>query len=197
MSEIDLTGTTDAKADQLNAVDILGEPKTITLTKGAQVSGDQPIALHYEGDNGKPYKPCKQMRRLIKHGWGNRFEPKGRKLRLYCDSDVTWGGDKVGGIRINGMSHIDKPFTHVDRASRHKISKYKVDALKVEAPIPEPEADEGLLELGEENASRGVEAYTEWLKTLDKETKATIKHMHIAWSKQAKEADNGDDFPAM
>lgn len=194
MSEVDLTGTTEAKADQLNAVDIVGGDLVITLTHGKNVSGDQPIALHYEGDNGKPFKPCKQMRRLIKHAWGNRFDPKGRQISLYCDPEVTWGGDKVGGIRINAMSHIDKPFTHVDRASRHKVVKYKVEKLEVEAPLVAPPE---LIKAGDDAASQGSDAYKKWLDGLG-DNKPLVKPHHSNWSKIAKEADNAvDDTPIL
>lgn len=42
---------------------------------------------------------------------------------------------------------------------------------------------------GQESALGGVETYTKWLAGLSAEKKATIKHLHSGWSKEAKEAD--------
>jgi len=76
---LDITQTTQAKSDQLNAVDLVGAPKTITVTKVSLVEGDQPVTINYRGDEGKPYKPCKGMRRALVAAWG-----KGR--RVLCRS---------------------------------------------------------------------------------------------------------------
>ena len=59
---LDMTTTIEAKSDQLNADDLIGSPKTIKITTVKACAGDQPIAVNYEGDNGKPYKPNKAMR---------------------------------------------------------------------------------------------------------------------------------------
>ncbi|WP_420003223.1 hypothetical protein [Arenibacterium sp. LLYu02] len=58
--------TIAAKSDQMNAEDLIGGPRTVFVT-GVKVntSEDQPVWIHFEGDNGKPYKPCKTMRRLL------------------------------------------------------------------------------------------------------------------------------------
>ena len=66
-----LRDTIIAKSDQLNADDIVGG--TITITVSAVKRGDsseQPVVIHYNGDNGRPYKPCKTMRRVLIAGWG-------------------------------------------------------------------------------------------------------------------------------
>ena len=55
---MDMSKFIAARSDQLNADDLLGGPRTITVT---QVRGtdaaDQPVAVHYEGDQGKTFKP--------------------------------------------------------------------------------------------------------------------------------------------
>jgi hypothetical protein len=51
-----LLATIAPKSDQLNADDLIGRSLTIKVTKVALCGeADQPIAVHYEGDNGKPY----------------------------------------------------------------------------------------------------------------------------------------------
>ncbi len=47
------------KSDQLNADDLLTGPRTITITEVVnRETPDQPVWIRYEGDGGKPYKPC-------------------------------------------------------------------------------------------------------------------------------------------
>lgn len=105
----DLTPTIQAKSDQLNADDLVSGPITIKITDVSLGSGDdQPIIIRYEGDNGKPWKPCKTMRRLLVSIWGadgNKYI--GQMATLYRDPDVKWAGQPVGGIRVSHMSGID------------------------------------------------------------------------------------------
>jgi len=97
------------KSDQQNADDFLAGPMTITVTKVEIRPGtEQPVSIFFDGDGGKPYKPCKSMARVMVACWGhdaNKYV--GRSMTLYCDPKVTWGGMAVGGIRISHMSDID------------------------------------------------------------------------------------------
>ena len=107
---VDLSRTIEAKSDQMNSDDLLAGPVVIVVTK---VTGhddpQQPISIHYEGDNGKPWKPCKSMRRVLVKLWGpDGREYAGRALKLYTDPEVTFGKIKTGGIRIHALSHIEQ-----------------------------------------------------------------------------------------
>lgn len=90
---VDLTQTIIAKSDQLNADDLVGaDPVTIKITR-VQITGsaEQPIAISYEGDNGKPYMPGKSMRRVLVHAWGTDGAVYvGRSLTLYRDPEVKF-----------------------------------------------------------------------------------------------------------
>lgn len=81
---VDMASTIIAKSDQLNADDLLGRPRTITITRVAvKEGGEQPVSIHYEGDEGKPWKPCKSMCRVLVNVWG--VDPQkyvGRALTL-------------------------------------------------------------------------------------------------------------------
>lgn len=121
-----------AKSDQLNSDDLIGGPRIITVTgvRGTDAA-DQPVAVSYEGDAGKPYKPCKSMRRVMVHCWGkDAASYAGRSMELYCDPDVQFGGMKVGGIRISRMSHIDGDRQMALTATRGKKGLYKVRPLE-------------------------------------------------------------------
>lgn len=96
------------KSDQLNSDSLLAGPITITVTAVSIKPGtEQPVAISYTGDEGRPYKPCKSMARVLVHCWGaDANQYVGRSMTLYCDPKVTWGGMAVGGIRISHMTDI-------------------------------------------------------------------------------------------
>lgn len=96
------------KSDQQNADDFVGGPRTITITRVEIRPGtEQPTSIFFEGDNNKPWKPCKSMARVMVLAWGpDAKEYAGKSLTLYNDPSVKWGGLAVGGIRISHMSHI-------------------------------------------------------------------------------------------
>ncbi|WP_148276558.1 hypothetical protein [Sphingobium sp. SYK-6] len=123
----------EAKSDQLNADDLIGAPRTITVTRVTGNDGDQPVSIFYEGDNGKPFKPCKTMRRVLLAVWGRyAADYVGRSMRIYRDDKVTFGGLDVGGIRISHMSHIDKETVVVVMKTKGKKAGIKILPLKAE-----------------------------------------------------------------
>jgi len=181
MTIIDFTDTIIAKSDQLNAADIAGE-MTITITDAIKKKGDdQPIAFKYEGGEGRPWKPCKSMRRLLAQAWGNKVDVKGRKITLICDPTVTWAGQEVGGIRIKALSHISKPMSIPLRASKTKVVTVKVGVIPTNTAV-----DNQLKKAGDDAAANGIESYTQWLASLTPEQKAPLKQYHSAWTAKAK-----------
>lgn len=116
------------RSDQLNYDDLLSGPRTIRITK---VSGtgnpDQPVSVNFDGDQGKPWKPCKSMRRILVAAWGvNASEYVGRSVTLYGDPKVLFGGLAVGGIRISHMSHISQPLNLALTVTKAKRAPYRV-----------------------------------------------------------------------
>lgn len=140
----DMMQTVIPKSDQLNFDDLSnGRTLTIKITKVSGKTGDQPIAINYEGDNGKPYMPCKSMRRVLIHNWGGSgAEYVGRSLTLYGDSDVKFGGLAVGGIRISHMSHITKEVTMALTATRANRKPFTVKPLAISEKPKQPTADD-------------------------------------------------------
>ncbi|HCK83141.1 MAG TPA: hypothetical protein DHW63_01040, partial [Hyphomonadaceae bacterium] len=134
----DFAQTIEPKSDQLNADDLIAGPITIAITGVSVVGGDQPAAIHFEGDNGKPYKPCKTMRRLLVMLWGaDSTAFTGRRLTLFREPTVRFGRDEVGGIRISHMSHIPGPRTvplTVTRGSRKPYTVQPMPAPRDAAP---------------------------------------------------------------
>lgn len=133
----DLSTTITPKSDQMNADDLIAGPRTITITKVSADTGssEQPILISYEGDGGKPFKPCKSMRRVMVAIWGadGTMYP-GRAMTLYRDPSVKWGGMEVGGIRISHMSDMDAPVTMALTATKQSRKPYTVRPLERSAP---------------------------------------------------------------
>lgn len=130
---VDMSRFVEAKSDQLNSDDLIGGPRTITVTRVTGNDGDQPISIHYEGDSGKPFKPCKTIRRVLLAVWGkNAADYVGRSMTVYRDDSVTFGGLNVGGIRISHMSHIDKETVVVVMKTKGKKAGIKVQPLRVQ-----------------------------------------------------------------
>ena len=139
----DLRPTIVPKTDQLNSDCLIGGPLTITVTRVSLCTEpEQPIAINYEGDNGKPFKPCKSMRRVMVTVWGpDGSAYAGRRMTLYRDEKVTFGAMAVGGIRISHMSDIDREMTMALTASKASRKPFTVRPLKdtpapTKAPLP-------------------------------------------------------------
>jgi hypothetical protein len=134
MSDIsDLSDTIIAKSDQLNADDLLGMQKIITVTGVSRGSIESPITINYSGDNGRPFKPCKTVRKLILFAWGaDGGAWVGRQMTVFTDPEVVYAGKKVGGIRISSMSGISKPFTVSLTETRGKKKDYKISVLQAQ-----------------------------------------------------------------
>lgn len=127
----DMQPVITAKSDQLNADDLLSGPITIKISAVTVHGGqEQPVSISYDGDNGKPYKPCKSMCRVLVGAWGaDSALYVGRSLTLYCDQKVKWGGMEVGGIRISHMTNIADTMTMALTVTRANKKPFIVHPL--------------------------------------------------------------------
>lgn len=179
----DFSDTIIAKSDQLNADDLIGGPITVTLKKPAKVVGDQPMVLHYEGDKGKPFKPCKTMRRAIIMIWGKDGTVwEGRSMTLYRDPDVLWAGKPEGGIRISHMSHITREIVLPLTVTRGKKAPFTVRPLASggNESAPKPAAAElpALTEEQIKNAKAYAARGSDYLQTWWSDLKHTPGEQH-------------------
>lgn len=104
---------------------------TITVSD-VRLSGgaDQPVVIHYAGENGRPYKPCLTMRKVLIHAWGpDGRQWVGRSMTLYNDPSVKWGGEEVGGIRISHLTDIERDVKVSLTSTRGKKAKYEIRKL--------------------------------------------------------------------
>lgn len=142
MSVIDMTPFIAAKSDQLNADDLMGGPRTITITRvtASPEGSEQPVSVFFAGDDGKPFRPCKTARRIMVAIWGaDANQYVGRSMTIYRDADVTFGGMKVGGIRISHMSHMDRETMVAVMKSKGKKAPTIIKPLVVEQRQEQPQ----------------------------------------------------------
>ncbi len=127
----DMSTTIAPKSDQLNTDDLLAGPRTITIRDVKISPGtEQPVGVFFNGDEGKPYLPCKSMRRVLVAIWGpDASVYSGRSMTLYRDPTVTWGGMEVGGIRISHMSHLAEKTIVVLTATKKSRKPFTVMPL--------------------------------------------------------------------
>lgn len=123
----DMSSTIIAKSDQINAADLVGISRTITVKEVRIKAGDdQPVTIMIEGDK-KAFRPCKGVRRLLVRVWGadaNKYI--GQSLTIYCDPTVTWAGKPEGGIRVSHMTGLDEKIVEYMRTSREKTKPYEI-----------------------------------------------------------------------
>jgi hypothetical protein len=118
------------RSDQLNGDDLVGRDLTVTITGVDIRAGDQPVSVHFDGDSGKPYKPCLSMRRVMVHVWGDDANNYiGKSMTLCRDPGVKFGALEVGGIRIRNMSHIQKATTMALTVTKGSKKAYTVHPL--------------------------------------------------------------------
>lgn len=128
---MDIAETTAPKSDQQNYDDYVGGPKTVTVTEVKAGNAEQPVEVHLAEFPGRPFKPSKSMRRVLLGCWGaDSSAYVGRKMTLFGDPEVRFGGQAVGGIRIAALSHIDKPVTIALTVTRGKRAPFTVQPLE-------------------------------------------------------------------
>ncbi len=141
---MDISSTVEADSTQVNADDLVASPRTVTITGVSKGAADQPVNIELAEFPGRAYRPCKSMRRVLIVAWGpDASIYVGRRLTLYNDPTVKWGGQSVGGIRIKAVSHIDSRITVALTVTRGKRTPFTVEPLRDDAPqTPAADSDD-------------------------------------------------------
>lgn len=158
----DMASTIIPKSDQLNADDLIAGEKTIKIRDVViRPNGEQRVWIYFDGDDGKPYKACKSMCRVMVTVWGADSKAYvGRSMTLYRDPSVPWGGLAVGGIRISHMSDIDSKVTIVLTMSKQSKKPFTVKPLEKNAASPPLTSNVSNPAAGEDGAATGQETIT-------------------------------------
>lgn len=137
---MDISETLAPNSDQLDAIDLVSGPKTFTITDVSKGNAEQPVNVHL-AEFPRVWRPSKSMRRVLAACWGTESSVwVGRRVTLYCDPEVMFGKEKVGGTRISHLSHLDKPRSIPLLVSRGKSATFRVQPLP-DAPKPDPNAE--------------------------------------------------------
>lgn len=136
---MDISDTLEPNSDQLDAIELIGGPRTFTIESVSRGNAEQPIQIHL-AEFPRPWRPGKSMRRVLVACWGaDASAYVGRKVTLYCDETIRFGAEIVGGTRIRALSHIEKRKQVPLLISRGKSAMYTVEPLTEAAqPAPAP-----------------------------------------------------------
>lgn len=186
---MNLSNTIIPKSDQLNADDLLSGPRTIKITAVEAGTAEQPVSIRYEGDNGRPYKPGKSMRRVLVAIWGSDGSAYvGRSLTLYCDKTITFGPDTTGGIRISHATDIAAPVEIALTVKRGKRKPFLVEPMQIAAP--ETPDLQTLTDIGATKAKEGSAALRAWWGTLAANARTALKPtLDKTWKQIAEDSD--------
>jgi hypothetical protein len=170
---MNLSNTIIPKSDQLNADDLIAGPRTIKISAVEGGTPEQPVNIRFDGDNGRPYKPGKSMRRVLVAMWGSEGAAYiGRRLTLYCDPEITFGADKTGGIRISHASDI--PANGVEIALTVKRGKRKPFRVLPLAAEPTARPVDELIAAGDAVAAQSLDALKAWWTKLPEAERALL-----------------------
>jgi hypothetical protein len=138
----DMSRVIAPKSDQLNSDDLIAGPITIQIRDvDIRPGTEQPVSIFFENDANKPWKPCKSMSRVLVSCWGPDAKVYvGRAVTLYRDPEVTWGGMKVGGIRVSHVSHIDKAIALALTATKGRKAMATIKPLQQQQRQEQPAA---------------------------------------------------------
>lgn len=198
-------GTTQAKSDQINSVDLLGGPLVCQITDIVMTgSADQPVSI-YVDSHPQPWKPSKTSRRVLAACWSD-VEPSawvGRYVVLFNDPTVMWAGKAEGGIRTSHLSHIDGTKTIMVNATRGKKKAEIVEPYYPAEQAPPAELDYYPEDAFEKNLPAWVALIDDGKKTaeqiignIEKKARLTVgQKSRIKASPVSEELPTVDDAP--
>jgi hypothetical protein len=186
---LDVTKAIQPKSDQINADSLVTGPQTIKIRDvKVDPTGEQPIWVYFEGDDNKPWKPCKTSARCLAAIWGaNASQWFGMSCTIFNDPTVTWGGAAVGGIRVSHMEGIDKPRVLSLTKTRGKKGSITIQPLVTkDAPKIDVEAVNAA---ARKEAEKGKAAFITWYQSNAKTRDALTKPIMAELKETAEKFD--------
>lgn len=138
--------TIEKKTDQLNFEDFLGgQSRIVTIAGVRKGNKEQQYDIELEGD-ARVWRPAVTVLKQLVAAWTDEAQAwAGRSAELYGDPEVKFGNEKVGGIRVSRLSHIDKPLSANLTVTRGRRSTFtvkplpRVDILRSQWKTADPE----------------------------------------------------------
>lgn len=191
---MDISKAIEPKSDQINADSLLSGPRTIKIKNVSVVDGEQPISISFEGDQGKPWKPCKTAARCLAIVWGpDASKWIGKSCTIYNDPTVTWAGMAVGGIRVSHMEGLTSKRVLQLTKTRGQKGATTIEPLHITPPVEinVPAAQESA-----KNAAKGgKDSFTVWWNQ-NKDKREAVQTIMPEIQKIAAEADAAKSEPA-
>lgn len=189
---MDISTTIAPKSDQLNADDLITGPQIVTITKVSRGTPDQPVNIATaEFGDGRPFKPCKSMRRVMVAAWGKDASAYiGRRMMLYRDPSVRYGGQETGGIRISAMSHIEDRLIISLTVTRGRRAPFTVEPLSEPAPVSPDVVAEFERDIAKASTLAELDEVAADLKSCD--LGAHRDRLRGLWAERRKELEGGD-----
>ena len=121
--------TAEPRSDQYNAEDFIGGPRVFTVDHVRPGTAEQKYDIVLQGEQ-RVWRPPLTVLRTLMACWGDDSTVwQGRQVELYTDPSVSFGKDRVGGIRIKALSHLEKPQTVMVTEARGRRKKITVEPL--------------------------------------------------------------------
>lgn len=174
-----------AKSDQLNAADLIGGEKLLKITS-VDVKSASDVWVHYEGENGRPWKTSLTARRILARLWTEESDNwVGHTVAVHCDPTVVYAGEEVGGIRPHAATGIDSERVIKLKERRGpKPKTFKIVPLRLDSS---PQAKPTRIEFSMETYTRAIEKILSESETRD-ELQTRFDRMSD-WRKQASQTD--------
>lgn len=174
-----------AKSDQLNAADLIGGEKLLKITS-VDVKSASDVWVHYEGENGRPWKTSLTARRILARLWTEESDNWiGHTVAVHCDPTVVYAGEEVGGIRPHAATGIDSERVIKLKERRGpKPKTFKIVPLRLDSS---PQAKPTRIEFSMETYTRAIEKIISESETHD-ELQTRFDRMSD-WRKQAAQTD--------
>lgn len=174
-----------AKSDQLNAADLIGGEKLLKITS-VDVKSASDVWVHYEGENGRPWKTSLTARRILARLWTEESDNWiGHTVAVHCDPTVVYAGEEVGGIRPHAATGIDSERVIKLKERRGpKPKTFKIIPLRLDSS---PQAKPTRIEFSMETYTRAIEKILSESETHD-ELQTRFDRMSD-WRKQAAQTD--------
>lgn len=173
----------EPKSDQQNAENFISGPRTIKIRDVVITGGEQPVSIFFEGDDNKPWKPCKTAGRCLVAVWGDD-ERKwiGLSCTIYNDPKATWAGVAVGGIRVSHMEGLTSPRSLMLSRAKGKREATVIKPLVLEhtpeqpAELPPIDRD-ALFQDARDNAELGADGMRKWWSQQSKESQTALREI--------------------
>lgn len=127
--------TIEKNTDQLNFEDFLGGiTRVVTIAGVKRGAKEAQYDIAIEGDK-RVWRPPPTVLKQLVAAWTDEADTwTGRQALLYGDPEVMMAGQKVGGIRVSHVSHIDEPVTESLSVTRGKRKPHTLHPLPEAAP---------------------------------------------------------------